>query len=149
MHLFTRVRTILWLCLSVSLYLGFLSSFVVTTTAATFTTTFLTVYWLLRHKDLLAKKYLADESSTNRDLQYRHVENNRPRLKDLAPGIVLVGGVLIYIGYEISLGTISTRTLQFVHSILGLHASIALMVFLGTFLSVRGLEIIVGSRLNK
>jgi hypothetical protein len=121
----------------------------VTTTAATFTTTFLTVYWLLRHKDLLAKKYLADESSTNRDLQYRHVENNRPRLKDLAPGIVLVGGVLIYIGYEISLGTISTRTLQFVHSILGLHASIALMVFLGTFLSVRGLEIIVGSRLNK
>ena len=149
MHTFARVRIILWLLLSISIYLGFLSTHVVAATTASITIIIVIIFWLLRHKDLLKIKYVADESSTTQELRYRQVQNDKPRLKDLAPGLALVGGILVYIGYEISRGTISTRALQFIHSILGVYTSIALMIFLGTFLSIRGFEIIIGSRVKK
>ena len=149
MSTFARVRTGLWFCLSISICLGLLSTYVVAARTASLATIALIIFWLVKHKTLLKTNYLADESLTSQAPHPQQVQSSKPRLKDLAPGLVLIGGTLIYIGYEISRGTITTRTLQLIHSILGVHASIALMVFLGTFLSIRGAELIIGSRAKK
>lgn len=143
---YISLKTPLWLALSGSITCGLVTPFPIPSLIVSAVVLTALAYWLLRDKGELRKRYLKEDVATTQALHCRPGWTGQPRLKDLGPGLTLIGLIAIYIAHDTSQEKPSTRTLKLFSDVLGTTATIAMLVFLGTFLLIRGIELMLGSR---
>ena len=106
-----------------------------------------TVYWLVRHRLELARRYLkAEEKAAIPGPHDKLLWRSKPRLKDIAPGIALLGLWCFYVADEIARGKEPTRLARVAYDILGMAGGVGFWATVGTVLLALGSESWLGSK---
>lgn len=146
---FAPVKYTLWLAFAGCITLCLVSAFSAVSLAAISVVTAALVYWLLRHRNQLRIAYATAESAAAVPGRYdKQIWGVKPRLKDVAPGIALLGLGSFYFAYEIVQGKAPTRIAKLAFEVFGIPGAVAFWVLLGTFLLAKGIESMLGSRVK-
>ena len=107
--------------------------------------------WLYRYRGMLCLKYKKAEAIATISGPYdKIVWGNKPRLRDMAPGLVTLGLVGLYFAYMAAHGDRPTRSIEiFIHRIVGIPGLVALWSLMGSCFIAKGIETIVGSRIKQ
>ena len=107
--------------------------------------------WLFRHRGMLCVKYKKAEANASITGPYdKMVWGNKPRLRDMAPGLVAFGLVGLYFAYMAAHGDRPTRSIEIlIHQIVGIPGLVALWSIVGSCFIAKGIETMVGSRIKQ
>jgi hypothetical protein len=147
MQLFAPVKTALWLAFAASATFVFVTNFSALSLAVLALVVANLGYWLLSHPDELRNTYLAAESKAAVPGPYdKQLWRVKPKLKDMALGLALLGLGSFYFAYEAAQGKPPTRIAKLAYELFGTSGSVAFWVLLSTLLVAKGTESMLGSR---
>lgn len=149
MRLFRLVKTLLWAALAAATTFAFISRFSPLSVAALACTAQALGFWLVRHRGELRAAYRSKEATASRPAAYDKLmwgDKPKPRLKDIAPGIVLLAPLCFYFGYEVSQGATPTKFARLGYEVFGLPGAVGAWCLAGVILLATGVESMLGSR---
>ena len=144
--MFKLIKAILWISFACAVIAAIRTDFHPIALAAVLSIVFALAYWLLINRQHLRNIYIESERKAAIPGPYdKMIWGIKPRIKDLAPGLVLIGLYGFYAAYEASQGAVPTKLAKFAHAILGVTGSVSVWVLMGTFMLAKGLEVMLGN----
>jgi hypothetical protein len=141
----------LWIVLAGAITVGIMSDFSLLSLSLVVAVLVLYGLWLYRHRSMLCLKYKKAEATATISGPYDTIIwGSKPRLRDMAPGLVALGLVGLYFAYMAAHGDRPTRSIEiFIHRIVGVPGLVAMWSLMGSCFIAKGIETIVGSRIKQ
>lgn len=148
MHsLFSAVKHVLSLSLAGSLTFFFMSGSSPLSVVVLVSVITLLGYWFASHKKELGAEYSATEHVASIPGKYdRQIWREKPRVRDLAPGLVVFGLAGLYMAFMAVNDVPKDRFRYFVFQHFGPTGVVALMSLIAVIFLVRGVELWMGYR---
>lgn len=149
MHLHSPVKFLLWVALAAAGTFALVSQFSVLSLALVGVVAAAIVYWLSRHIGEVRAAYLSKEAAAALPSSQDKIlwgNKAKPRLRDIAPGLVLMGLACFYFSYEVSQGAAPTKFAKLGYELFGMPGAVGAWCFAGVALLAAGVEAIIGSR---
>ena len=145
--LFSSVKHVLSLAFAGAVTFFFMSGFSPLSMAVLVFVVALFCYWFMSHKKELGAEYSATEQVASIPGKYdRQIWRDKPLVRDLAPGLVVVGFAGLYMASVAVNDVPKDRFGHFVYQYFGATGVVAVMSLIATICLVRGVELWLGYR---
>ena len=145
---FAPVKIALWLAFAAATTFSFVTAFSVPSLILLATIAAALVYWLFSHLDELRTAYASAEPKSATSGPYKkQIWSVKPRLKDVGPGVALLGLVPYYFAYRASQGE-PVASIALAFEPFGTLGPVAFWVLFGTLMLAKGVESLLGSRIK-
>jgi hypothetical protein len=147
-HACASIAASLWLGLAAAITYTFVSAFSLLSLGLDVVVGVALVAWLALYRAELAKKYDAAEATAAIPGRYdRQIWRVKPRIRDMAPGMALLGLGGYYFAYAAARGASpDDAVVGFIHQYFGVTGAVFFWSAVGTCLLRVGIETILGSR---
>lgn len=107
-------------------------------------------YWLASHRSELNAKYETAEAAAAIPGRYDdQIWRHKPRLRDIAPGLAVLGLSCFYFAYTAGHGESPTSIAKVIHQFFGVPGVVAFWSLMGVVMLSKAAEAIIGSRAKK
>ena len=147
---FSMVSTALWGALAASVTVSILSEFSWPTAGLIVFIIAVLGYWLAKHRSELHAKYeKAEETAAIPGPYDKQIWRCKPKVRDVAPGLAILGISTFYFAYTAAHGDPPTKIARLVYQLFGVPGVVGFWSLLGVVILSKTTEIIIGSRVRK